>query len=128
HDRETTYSLNNLLVVSHAAKTIYYSFFFYCSATHRPLHSFPTRRSSDLDTLNEAALDVFGSYDQFLGLLSDASARSHLEKLSHSDASTDEVYERVRSLGHTFQQGLNRLFLEENEAGILELTKIYGVF
>src|SRR5207253_10166205 len=24
------------------------SFFFYCSAPHRPLHSFPTRRSSDL--------------------------------------------------------------------------------
>src|SRR5690625_1310085 len=25
-------------------------FFFYCSGDHRDLHSFPTRRSSDLDT------------------------------------------------------------------------------
>src|SRR5206468_6991781 len=27
------------------------SFFFYCSRAHRALHSFPTRRSSDLDPL-----------------------------------------------------------------------------
>src|SRR5437773_12324083 len=26
----------------------YFSFFFYCSGDHRDLHSFPTRRSSDL--------------------------------------------------------------------------------
>lgn len=80
------------------------------------------------DSLNEVALNVFGAYDKFLGLLSDASARSHLETLAQADASSDEVYERVRSLGHTFQAGLNRLFLEDNEAGIFELTKTYGVF
>src|SRR5205814_10317994 len=27
-----------------------FSFFFYCSGDHRDLHSFPTRRSSDLET------------------------------------------------------------------------------
>src|SRR5439155_19566837 len=27
---------------------IFFSFFFYCSGPHRHLHSFPTRRSSDL--------------------------------------------------------------------------------
>src|SRR5207248_11479304 len=27
------------------------SFFFYCFRAHRPLHSFPTRRSSDLSTV-----------------------------------------------------------------------------
>src|SRR5437867_10385174 len=27
---------------------MFFSFFFYCSAHHRDLHSFPTRRSSDL--------------------------------------------------------------------------------
>src|SRR5262245_64580671 len=32
-------------------------FFFYCSADHRDLHSFPTRRSSDLDRLRLRALD-----------------------------------------------------------------------
>src|SRR5690606_41261269 len=30
---------------------ILFSFFFYCSADHRDLHSFPTRRSSDLTFL-----------------------------------------------------------------------------
>src|SRR5438034_1797344 len=29
-------------------------FFTYCSADHRALHSFPTRRSSDLETLKTA--------------------------------------------------------------------------
>jgi hypothetical protein len=71
---------------------------------------------------------MFGAYDEFLGLLNDTSERSHLEKLSHVDASTDSVYERVRALGHKFQAGLNRLFLEDSEARISELTKVYGVF
>src|SRR5207248_11507254 len=31
-----------------SAKTLISLFFFYCSADHRDLHSFPTRRSSDL--------------------------------------------------------------------------------
>src|SRR5699024_5574599 len=38
--------------------TVIMAFFFYCSVSHRDLHSFPTRRSSDLicilfDPLNE---------------------------------------------------------------------------
>src|SRR5206468_10196623 len=43
--------------------------FIYCSATHRPLHSFPTRRSSDLhDTAGQHHLSLshhsktFGSF------------------------------------------------------------------
>src|SRR5438552_19206314 len=38
-------------------------FFFYCYAHHRDLHSFPTRRSSDLRPLadgGEAAVTLFG--------------------------------------------------------------------
>jgi predicted nucleotidyltransferase len=80
------------------------------------------------DGLNEAALDICGSYDRFLGLLIDARTRAHLERLSYSEAATDETYELVRSLGHTFQRGLNGLFLEPNETGVFELTKTYGVF
>src|SRR5205809_3005702 len=33
------------------------TFFFYCDAHHRDLHSFPTRRSSDLDAIYEVAAD-----------------------------------------------------------------------
>src|SRR5207249_10891658 len=32
-----------------------HSFFFHCSAAHRDLHSFPTRRSSDLGTCSNPA-------------------------------------------------------------------------
>src|SRR5690349_24142518 len=35
------------------------SFFFYCSASHRSLHSFPTRRSSDLLHARFEAVPVF---------------------------------------------------------------------
>jgi hypothetical protein len=80
------------------------------------------------DSLSETALELCGAYDRFLGLLSDPARRSHLEKLSQAEAATDETYEFVRSLGHVFQRGLTRLFLEENETGVFELTKIYGVF
>src|SRR5205814_8823580 len=34
--------------LTHPYTTVCYSFFFYCYGAHRDLHSFPTRRSSDL--------------------------------------------------------------------------------
>src|SRR5205807_8494388 len=33
----------------------FFSFFFYCSVAHRDLHSFPTRRSSDLGFLRSGS-------------------------------------------------------------------------
>src|SRR5207244_11031045 len=44
--------------------------FFYCSCHPRDLHSFPTRRSSDLSLVwNFAILGVFKYYDFFAGSL-----------------------------------------------------------
>jgi hypothetical protein len=80
------------------------------------------------DSLNASAVEIFGAYDEFLGLLSDSEARSRLEKLAYEDAATDETYERVRSLGHQFQRGLTTLFFEDITTRIPELTKIFGVF
>src|SRR5436190_18348605 len=37
-------------------------FFLYCSENYRDLHSFPTRRSSDLYWMSAIRLDRFGSY------------------------------------------------------------------
>src|SRR5207248_10330623 len=38
------------VLLSHASPPVaFHFFFFYCSGPHRDLHSFPTRRSSDLD-------------------------------------------------------------------------------
>jgi predicted nucleotidyltransferase len=80
------------------------------------------------EELHQAALEMFGAYDSFLGLLNDSEKRQHLESLSHSAAATDQTYESVRELGHAFQRGLDRLFMEENPSGVYELTKTYGVF
>jgi hypothetical protein len=79
-------------------------------------------------SLNQAAADVFNSYDQFLGLLSDPERRQHLETLALAAVATDETYELVRSLGKTFQRGLDQLFMEPTGADVFKLTKVYGVF
>src|SRR5437868_8263300 len=44
-------------------------FFFYCSGAHRDLHSFPTRRSSDLQPSRHLALRVVAELGQQLLLL-----------------------------------------------------------
>src|SRR5207244_11583961 len=44
------HSLPVLLAHSSSLFPLHFLFFFYCSAPHRDLHSFPTRRSSDLQT------------------------------------------------------------------------------
>src|SRR5205807_10457909 len=44
----THHLLNHRLLLFSHFPTFFFFFFFYCSAHHRDLHSFPTRRSSDL--------------------------------------------------------------------------------
>src|SRR5438067_9017624 len=43
-----------------APRTCSASFFFSCSADPRDLHSFPTRRSSDLPSIGDGAVDYLG--------------------------------------------------------------------
>src|SRR5438046_6697901 len=43
------------------------SFYFYCSGDHRNLHSFPTRRSSDLETSGGARPDVVRALHRVVG-------------------------------------------------------------
>src|SRR5207247_11275018 len=64
------------------------SFFFYAYGTHRDLHSFPTRRSSDLearDQIGERALPAPAHADQ----------RHHLPDMSRSEEHTSELQSRV---------------------------------
>src|SRR5205085_9598477 len=42
----------------HSTTSFFFYFFFYCSGAHRDLHSFPTRRSSDLDRRDPAGADL----------------------------------------------------------------------
>jgi hypothetical protein len=79
------------------------------------------------DHLHETALQLFTSYDQFLGMLSDADIRHHLEELSEGSADADDQYRKARELSHDFRNALLMLFFDE-ASGLAELTRLYGVF
>jgi predicted nucleotidyltransferase len=78
--------------------------------------------------LSDSAKQVFGAYDAFLGILSDESQRKHLETLDPEAADSDELWNHVRVLGNTFQDGLNTLFLDHSANKYPELVRKYGVF
>lgn len=86
------------------------------------------------ETLNRAserdkiALKLFGSYDQFLGMLNDGAQRDHLGRLPRDDADKDGLYQSCRAMGHEFQDGLTKLFFGDAPMGYRELTEVYGVF
>ena len=77
--------------------------------------------------LDEAANQIVGSYNEFLGILADKGQREALDDLDEAMGETDVVYQRARSLSHTFRDGLLKLVFDE-QSGMDELTKNYGVF
>jgi hypothetical protein len=77
--------------------------------------------------LDGSAKKILGSYDDFIGILSDADARKHLENLTEADADADVIYQQARSLSHTFRDGLLEFFFDPLSE-MQELTKNYGVF
>jgi predicted nucleotidyltransferase len=77
--------------------------------------------------LDEAAKQILGSYDEFIGMLSDESNRDRLEKLTEEDADTDPIYQRARQLSHTFRDGLMAFFYD-SKSELEVLTKNYGAF
>jgi hypothetical protein len=77
--------------------------------------------------IDDTARKILNSCDEFVGILSDAEARTHLEQLTEADADADEIYQRARSLSHTFRDGLRDFFFDPLSE-MDELTKNYGVF
>src|SRR5438034_6863048 len=63
-------------------------FFFYCYRTHRDLHSFPTRRSSDLDWLI-AAIDSRGQGE--IKLVRPGQIVGHILRWHRSEEHTSEL-------------------------------------
>lgn len=82
----------------------------------------------DNEQLHVAATEIFESYDKFIGLLEDSDTRKKLDKLAPENAAEDQSYKMARNISHTFQDGLNKLFLASNGTELFELTKKYGVF
>ena len=77
--------------------------------------------------LDTTTAQLFGAYDDFLGLLADHNSRKHLEDLPENEAKDDPVYRRARDISHRFRDALLDLFFDA-ESGLAELTRLYGVF
>jgi predicted nucleotidyltransferase len=70
---------------------------------------------------------LFDAYDAFLGVLSDQDKRERLKRLPLDALGRDEVFKEVREIGHSFEEGLHRLFFREDEE-LRDLIERYGVF
>jgi predicted nucleotidyltransferase len=75
----------------------------------------------------ETVCALLDSYDLFLECLNDVNRREHLEKLSYEDSINDKVFQQMREVGRRFQQGLDRLFFQDNN-DLQQLIRKYGVF
>jgi predicted nucleotidyltransferase len=74
-----------------------------------------------------AVREIFNSYDDFLGVLSDESKREHLEDLTPGQLGDDPLYAEARKISHRFRDAVHSIFLSpDNPIG--ELTIRYGVF
>ncbi|MDB5388096.1 MAG: hypothetical protein JWM11_3742 [Planctomycetaceae bacterium] len=62
----------------------------------------------------QIAQRVFGTYSEWLELMNDKNNRDILEKLNHSDANQNVVFEKVRVLGSEFAKGLELLFFNQD--------------
>lgn len=77
--------------------------------------------------LGASAHKILGSYDEFIGILSNNDKRRHLDELSEEAADSDEVYQSARELSHVFREGLLEFFFDP-QSEMDTLTKNYGVF
>jgi predicted nucleotidyltransferase len=69
---------------------------------------------------------LFGAYDEFLGILRDESRRKHLETLAEGSGDNDPLYRQARTMSHRFRDAiLDMLFDEQSGLGLL--TRLYGV-
>src|SRR6266700_3182222 len=73
-------------------------------------------------SLLSSAAKVFDSYDSFLGILNNANERKYLKQLLPDDTPDDPTFQRVRELGHRFQEGFYALFLPDEPTHVSRLT------
>lgn len=70
--------------------------------------------------------ELFGAYDEFLGILRDDGRRKHFETLAEASGDRDPLYRQARTMSHRFRDAiLTMLFDEKSELGLL--TRLYGV-
>ena len=75
----------------------------------------------------DTARSIFTAYDEFLGALSDPEKRARLASVDFKDASDDETYDRLRTTGNLFRDGINAMFFDQHPT-LKDLIRKYGVF
>lgn len=70
---------------------------------------------------------ILSSYDEFLSILDDNNLRKELEVLPRDLAEKSELFQRVRTLSHTFREGLIE-WLFNTESEIFKLVRDYALF
>lgn len=76
----------------------------------------------------ETALDLFESYDAFVGVLGDDDKRKHLKQLTFDDLDRgDALFRETSRVARRFQEALHRVFFVEDET-LRRLVLDYGVF
>lgn len=76
---------------------------------------------------DDIARDIFGSYDHFLGALSNRATRARLDGLAFDDALGDATYGELREKSKAFRDAVRRLFMERHPK-LPELIRRFGVF
>jgi predicted nucleotidyltransferase len=75
----------------------------------------------------ETAQKVMSSYDAFMAIVADEDKRRHLSELPFDAFGGDALWKEATSLTYTFQEGLDRVFFDEDEE-IATLVRQVGVF
>lgn len=77
--------------------------------------------------LDDSARKILGSYNEFVGTLSDVRQRHCLDNLKEDEAGDDNTYQDAREISHEFRDGVLEFFFDE-ASGMCGLTETYGVF
>jgi hypothetical protein len=76
---------------------------------------------------NDVADAIFSSYDQFLAVLADPSARKRLEAVQFEHALEEATYAALRRASQRFREGITRLFFDVHPK-LPKLIRDFGVF
>jgi hypothetical protein len=100
--------------------------------SNTPLERFALFFGSNLQNgassfLENCARDLFGSYDDFLGLLNDEQKRDHLDKLEPGFQDTSEIFAEARRIRKRFRLAIQDIFTG-TESPIREHSIAKGIF
>lgn len=75
----------------------------------------------------DIAIKLFSSYDAFLAILDNSAKREELKNLHYDDVAKSSVFQEVRVISRSFQEGLTDMFFKDSDK-LRDLTVFYGVF